>query len=147
MSIKRIIIDAIDDIDELSAILNTNDNTGDVNADDYIRDCSVAACLAFCNSKVLESDRGDFDVKNFSAQLKRIDDNIVEDFEDKDTVAIIRTAINLFISDVSSGLIMAIEDQSLTPVFRCIREDLSLEFGILGNKNEENEDPSGGATS
>lgn len=145
MGMHKIIMDKIDEIDELSGILNTHDDTGDVNPDDLIRECAIAACLAFCNSKVSVKDRGDYQESDFQEQLQRVSDYINKYFS-KDSYSVVKTAVDLFISDLTSGLIMAIENQSHVPLFGEIRDDLSITFKVLDGKNE-NENSSGVPTS
>lgn len=135
MASYNIIIDAADDIEELSALLNTHDETGDVDADVFIKMSAVCAALAYCNSKVNACDRGEYKDTDFQSQLSKIDES-VRKFYIGETYSIIRTAIDLFISTISADLIMALSDQTLTPVFSKIKEDLSLVFKVMDGKNE-----------
>lgn len=146
MSSHNIIIDAIDNIEELSALLNTHDESGDVNPDNFIKMAAVCAALAYCNSKVSISDRGDYKDSDFHSQVTRIDD-AVKKYYIGETYSIIRTAIDLFISSIAADLIMALSNQSVTPVFSKIKEDLSLVFKVLGGKNEHENNCRDSATS
>lgn len=140
MTTYRIILDVAEDVDELSGILNTRDETGDVVADDFIRASAVCAALAFCNSKVSEKDRGDYKPGDFQAQITRIDD-MVKDYFAGESYSVVRTSIDLFVSNVAASLIAAISDQSHTPLFSSIKDDLSLVFTVMDGKDEnETED-------
>lgn len=144
MATYNIIIDACEEIEDLSALLNTHDDSGDVNPDDFVKMSAVCAALAYCNSKVLQRDRGDYKDEDFQSQVSRIDEK-VKTFYDGETYSIIRAALDLFISNISADLIMALSDQTHTPVFGKIREDLSLVFTVMDGKNE-NENNSGDST-
>lgn len=141
MGTYNIIIDSALDVEELSAVLNTHDDTGDLDPDKFVRMAAVCAALAYCNAKVSDKDRGDYKKTDFQEQCKRIDDSVSEFFEGE-SYKIARTAIDLFIASVSSSLIMALADQSHTPIFSEIKEDLSLKFMVTDGKNE-NDDSNG----
>lgn len=134
MATYNIIIDQRDEIEELSALLNTHDETGDVDPDNFVKMSAVCAALAYCNSKVSETDRGEYKDEDFQSQIARIDE-AASSFYSGETYSIIRTAIDLFISNISADLIMALSDQSHTPIFTKIREDLSLVFAVMDGKN------------
>lgn len=135
MGIYRIILDAAEAVEDLSSILNCHDNTGDVNPDDIIKECAIAAALAFNNAKVEDTDRGDYKPEDFQAQLTRITD-ILKDFYKEDSYSIVSTAVNLFISDLATDLISAIEDQTHTPIYDKLNEGLSIVFKVMDGKNE-----------
>lgn len=135
MGTYNIIIDTIDDVEELSAILNTHDNTGDVDADTFVRAAAVCAALAFVNSKVQDKDRKDFNPEDFKAQTKRIDD-MVDEYYDLESYSVVRTSLDLFIANLATSLISAISDQSHTPIFSRIKDDLSLVFKVMDGKDE-----------
>lgn len=141
MGTYNIIIDACEEIEELSALLNTHDDTGDADPDEFVKMSAVCAALAYCNSKVSSTDRGDYRDEDFQSQVVRIDDKVKSLFGGE-TYSIVRSAIDLFISSISADLIMALSDQRHTPVFSKIREDLSLVFVVMDGKNE-NENNSG----
>lgn len=141
MAFFRALIDVSESVEDLSAILNNHDNSGDVDPDDFVRMCSVAAALAFCNVKMKETDRGDYNVDDFKSQLLRVDDKVREYYEG-DSYSVVRTAIDVFISDITASLIMAIEDQRQTPVFEEISEDLNLVFKVMDGVENESENAS-----
>ena len=141
MGTYNIIIDACEEIEDLSALLNTHDETGDADPDEFVKMSAVCAALAYCNSKVSKSDRGDYKNEDFQSQITRIDDKVKSIYDDE-AYSVIRTAVDLFISNISADLIMALWDQSHTPIFSKIREDLSLVFTVMDGKNG-NENNSG----
>lgn len=135
MASYKIILDVAEDVEELSAILNTHDNSGDVDADTYIKAGAVCAALAFCNSKPLDSDRGDYKPQDYIDQMTRINGMITDDYEG-DSYSVVRTSMDLFITSITTSLILSMEDQSKTPLFKSIKDDLSLVFTVLDGKNE-----------
>lgn len=135
MAVYKIIIDASDDVEEVSAILARHDETGDVDPDDFIKAGSVCAALAYCNSKVSEADRGDYKPEDFINQVKRIDEMVDKYYQDE-SYSVVRTAIDLFIATVTTSLICALNDQKHTPLFKSIKEDLSLVFSVMDGKDE-----------
>ncbi len=137
MSTNKILIDVLEEIEELSAILNTHDDTGDVDPDKFVREAAIAAALAYCNSKVSEVDRGDYKEGDFQSQMRRIDD-MINEYYTKDSYSVVRTHMDLFIANLTSQLIMAISDQTQTPIFSKLKEDLSIVFKVLDGKNEDN---------
>lgn len=134
--LSKIIIDNIDDTDDFSALINTNDDTGDANADEFIRACSVAAALAYCNSKVTPEDRGKYNPEEFVSQMGRIRDMVEEYFEGP-AIELVNTGIDMYISAITANLIIALSDQTKVPVFSKIKEDLSLLFLVMDGENED----------
>ena len=130
-------IDMIDELEEFSAILNTHDESPDVNADEFVKDCAVAAALAFCNVKVEEKHRIGFPEQEYQSQLRRIHDKL-EQYYSGDSYSVVRAAVDAFIAEIASRLIMCIDDQSQTPLFEKINDDLSIVFKVMGG-NDENE--------
>lgn len=144
MSTYKIIIDATEDVEELSIVLGNHDDIGDVDPDEFVRSAAVCAALAFCNSKVSAQDRGEYKSSDYTSQLKRLDDQIRQYYEGE-AYSIVRTSIDLFVSNIATSLISAIEDQTNTPIFSTIKDDLSLVFTVMDGKNET-ENPDGVST-
>lgn len=139
--VPKIIIDNIEDTEVFSALINTHDETGDADADEFIKACAVAAALAYSNSKVDHADRGDYNPEEFVAQIARIRD-MAKDYFNIESLAEVNTGIDMYISAITSSLIIGLSDQTKVPVFSKIKEDLSLLFLVMDGENE-NQDTSG----
>lgn len=135
MPVYNVIIDCNEESEELCAILISHDETGDVDPVDFIKNLSVCGALAYCNAKVSSDDRGDYDPEQFQSQLIRIDEMIKEYYSD-DSYSVVKTAVDKFITAVSTSLIMALKDQSHVPVFSKIKDDMSVLYKVMDGKDE-----------
>lgn len=137
MAMKMIIIDAIEEVNELSGIINTYDESGDIDADSIIRMCAVAACLAFDKSKVKRSDQVN-DIDDFTLQLAKIRSCLLESLVGN-SYEVVKSAVDYFITEIGDKIILVVSDQSRVVLFKELREDLSLAFNVC-DKVEDNDD-------
>lgn len=145
MSANLIIIDCIDEINELSAVINSYDETGDMDPYEIIRMCAVAAALAFDKSKVNQKDQVSKD-NDLSLQISRIKDKLSEFDLNEDNFNTIITAVTFFVTELADKLILVIKDQTRVATFNKVRDDMSLLFNVLDNKDGKTNEDTGGVS-
>lgn len=145
MSVTQIIIDGIEEINELSAVINTYDDSGDMDVYEIVRMSAVAAALAFDKSKVSHKDQTSAN-DELSLQITRITDKLNEYDIEKEHLDIVTTAITLFVTELADKLILVIKDQSKTATFSKIRDDMSLLFNVMDNKEGKVNEDTGGVS-
>lgn len=138
-NVKTVIIDATELVEDLSAILSTHDDSGDLDPDHFVKLCSVAAALGFNQCKVDDHRLEGNPSELFSEALVRVHDELKEYIKNEDGMEKCKTAVALFVKELTEQLILGIEDHSYIPVFSSIRADLSITFNMCFNDGAKNE--------